>query len=138
MTSAASTAPTSQDIAVKSLTKSLENRFSLNGVADDVLAAVGERAAAEKPVVARVLTAVTEVIVSRGETVTYPTLLSGLIATLEAKDAIDKAQVIIHNDHVHGIADDGSCCRSVRPCATVWSSWHRASRGQCSLCGHLG
>ena len=94
MTSVAATAPTSRDTAVKSLTKSLENRLSLNGVTDDVLAAVAERATAEKPVAARVLMAVTEVIAFRGETVTYPTLMSGLIATLEAKDAIDKAQVI--------------------------------------------
>ena len=80
---------------MKNLTESIESRFCLNSIADEVLDVVGEKTAVERPFVARVLAAVTEAITSRGETVTYPTLLSGMIATLETKDAIDKEQVIL-------------------------------------------
>ena len=108
----------SQDTAVKNLVESIESRFCLNSTADEVLDVVGEKTAVERPFVARVLAAVTEAITSRGETVTYPTLLSGMIATLETKDAIDKEQVILC-DCVPGIADDEVCGRSVRHCVTV-------------------
>ena len=80
---------------MKNLVESIESRFCLNSTADEVLDVVGEKTAVERPFVARVLAAVTEAITSRGETVTYPTLLSGMIATLETKDAIDKEQVIL-------------------------------------------
>ena len=64
-----------------------ENRFCLNSIADKVLDVVGEKTVVEKPFVARVLAAVTEAFTSLGETVTYPTLLGAMIATLETKDA---------------------------------------------------
>ena len=56
-------------------------------LADKVLAVVRKKTVVEKPFVARVLAAVTKAITFRGGTVTYPTLLGAMIATLETKDA---------------------------------------------------
>ncbi len=109
----------SQDTVAKNLVESLENRFCLHSIADEVLAVVGEKTDVKKPFVARVLAAVKEAFTSSGGTVTYPTLLGAMIATLETKDAVRQGASSPLCLRTWECGRRGVCGRSVRHCVTV-------------------